>query len=109
MLTDAAAWERGDRVQFASRAPSAPKPMKPAEIRRIRTVARQPGRVRPLPVRQPQSGASRNRASAARRVQALRLLEIAKQPPAKSCCRVRDQRPALPQALPPFRLSLAGL
>ena len=37
-LTDAAARERGEKVDLrVSRTPSAPKPMKPAEIRRIRT------------------------------------------------------------------------
>ena len=82
-LTDAAAWERGERVDLrVSRAPSAPKPMKPAEIRRIRirlhasqAVFARFLCVSPKAVQSWEQGLRRPQSSA------LRLLEIAKHHP----------------------------
>jgi putative transcriptional regulator len=82
-LTDAAAWERGEKVDLrVSRVPSAPKPMKPDEIRRIRTRLHASQAVfarflcvSPKAVQSWEQGLRRPQSSA------LRLLEIAKRNP----------------------------
>jgi putative transcriptional regulator len=82
-LTDAAAWERGEKVDLrVTRVPSAPKPMKPAEIRRIRTSLNASQAVfarflcvSPKAVQSWEQGIRRPQSSA------LRLLEIAKRNP----------------------------
>jgi putative transcriptional regulator len=82
-LAEAVAWERGEKVDLRiSRVPSAPKPLKPDEIRRIRirlhasqAVFARFLCVSPKAVQSWEQGLRRPQSSA------LRLLEIAKRNP----------------------------